>query len=54
LASLAVINRYIFVSCLRWRPECPVANIRNGTFAELDLGATVLALVAIFGLLDPS
>jgi hypothetical protein len=30
------------------------ANIRNGTFAELGLGASALALVAIFGLMDPS
>jgi putative copper resistance protein D len=54
MASLAVINRYVFVPRLRRQPECAVANIRNGTFAELALGAGVLALVAIFGLMDPS
>jgi copper resistance protein D len=54
MASLAVINRYIFVPRLRRQPACAAANIRNGTFAELALGAGVLALVAIFGLMDPS
>jgi copper resistance protein D len=54
MASLAVINRYVFVPCLRWQPERAVANIRNGTFAELALSAGVLALVAIFGLMDPN
>jgi putative copper resistance protein D len=54
MVSLAVINRYVFVPRLRRQPEYAVANIRNGTFAELGLGAVVLALVAIFGLMDPS
>ena len=54
MASLAVINRYVFVPRLRCQPERAVANIRNGTFAELALGAGVLALVAIFGLMDPN
>ena len=54
MASLAVINRYVFVPRLRRQPECAVVNIRYGTFAELALGAGVFALVAIFGLMDPS
>jgi putative copper resistance protein D len=54
MASLAVINRYVFVPRLRCQRERAIANIRNGTFAELALGAGVLALVAIFGLMDPS
>jgi putative copper resistance protein D len=54
MASLAVINRYVFVPHLRRQPECAVVNIRYGTFAELALGAGVFALVAIFGLMDPS
>ena len=53
MMTLAVINRYVFVPRLRRQPECAVANIRNGTFAELTLGAAVLALVATFGLMDP-
>jgi copper resistance protein D len=54
MVSLAVINRYVFVPRLRRQPECAVANIRNGTYAELALGAGVLVLVAVFGLMDPS
>lgn len=54
MVSLAVINRYVFVPRLRCQPEVAVANIRTGTFAELVLGAAVLALVATFGLMDPS
>ena len=53
MATLAVINRYVFVPRLRRQPECAVANIQKGTYAELALGAAVLALVAIFGLVDP-
>jgi copper resistance protein D len=53
MACLAVTNRYVFVPRLRRQPEHAVANIRNGTFAELVLGAGVLVLVAVFGIMDP-
>jgi len=54
MACLAVTNRYVFVPRLRRQPERAVANIRNGTLAELVLGAGVLVLVAVFGIMDPS
>jgi copper resistance protein D len=38
MASLAVINRYVFVPRLRVEPERAVASIRKGTFVELALG----------------
>lgn len=54
MTGLAVLNRYVFVPRLRADPERAVASIRIGTLVEVTLGASVLALVAIFGLMDPS
>ncbi|MFG1464859.1 copper homeostasis membrane protein CopD [Xanthobacter sp. DSM 24535] len=54
MTGLAVLNRYVFVPCLRAHPERAVASIRTGTFVEVALGAGVLGLVAVFGLMDPS
>jgi putative copper resistance protein D len=36
------------------QPDRAIIQIRNGTCAELALGAGVLALVAFFGILDPA
>jgi putative copper resistance protein D len=54
MTGLALLNRYAFVPRMRTQRECAVAQIRTGTFAELALGASVLALVAVFGILDPA
>lgn len=54
MTSLAIVNRYVFVPRFREEPEQSVANIRRGTLGELCLGVGVLALVAVFGLMDPS
>ncbi|MFG1425665.1 copper homeostasis membrane protein CopD [Roseixanthobacter glucoisosaccharinicivorans] len=54
MTAIAVLNRYVFVPRLRAGPERAVASIRIGTFVEITLGAGVLALVAVFGLMDPS
>lgn len=54
MTGLAVLNRYVFVPHLRTEPERAVASIRIGTLVEVTLGAGVLALVAIFGVMDPS
>lgn len=54
MTGLALINRYVFVPGMRNGPDRAIAAIRAGTYAELALGAGALALVAVFGLLDPA
>ena len=49
----ALINRYIFVPRMRAHREQAIKLIRNGTFAELAAGISVVGLVSVFGLLDP-
>ena len=47
-------DRYIFVPRILTQPDRAINQIRNGTYAELALGAGVLALVAFLGILDPA
>jgi copper resistance protein D len=54
MTGLALMNRYIFVPRMVTQPERAIIQIRNGTYAELALGAGVLGLVAFFGILDPA
>ncbi|MFG1456686.1 copper homeostasis membrane protein CopD [Xanthobacter sp. VTT E-85237] len=54
MAGVAILNRYMFVPRLKTQPERAVARLRTGTLAEIALGAGALALVAVFGLMDPS
>jgi copper resistance protein D len=54
MIGLALVNRYIFVPRMVTEPDRAIIQIRNGTYAELALGAGVLALVAFFGILDPA
>jgi putative copper resistance protein D len=54
MTGLALINRYIFVPRMLTQRDCAIIQIRNGTYAELALGAGVLALVAFLGILDPA
>jgi putative copper resistance protein D len=54
MTGLALVNRYIFVPRMVTHPDRAIIQIRNGTYAELALGAGVLALVAFFGILDPA
>jgi putative copper resistance protein D len=54
MTGLALMNRYIFVPRMVTHPDRAIIQIRNGTYAELALGAGVLALVACFGILDPT
>jgi copper resistance protein D len=54
MTGLALMNRYIFVPRMVTHPDRAIIQIRNGTYAELALGAGVLALVAFFGILDPA
>jgi copper resistance protein D len=53
MIGLALINRYRLAPRLRDRPSAPQALIRNSV-GELVLGAMVIALVSLFGLLEPS
>jgi putative copper resistance protein D len=54
MTGLAVMNRYIFVPRMLTQRDRAIIQIRNGTYAELALGASVLALVAFLGILDPA
>jgi len=54
MTGLALMNRYIFVPRMLTQPDRAIIQIRNGTYAELALGAGVLALVAFLGILDPT
>jgi copper resistance protein D len=54
MTGLALVNRYIFVPRMVTEPDRAIIQIRHGTYAELALGAGVLALVAFFGILDPA
>jgi putative copper resistance protein D len=54
MTGLALINRYIFVPRMLTQGDRAIIQIRNGTYAELALGAGVLALVAFLGILDPA
>lgn len=53
MVVLAVVNRYVLVPRLGRRPEAARAALRRATLAELPLGLAAIALVAVFGLLDP-
>jgi hypothetical protein len=51
MTGLAVMNRYIFVPRMLTERDRAIMQIRNGTYAELVLGAGVLALVAFLVIL---
>lgn len=52
MVGLALANRYLVVPRLGRGPAAATA-LRRATLAEIGLGFVVLALVGIFGLLDP-
>ena len=52
MVGLAVLNRYVFVPRLS-RDRAANQALRRGTLAEFPLGFAAIALVAVFGLLDP-
>jgi putative copper resistance protein D len=54
MTGLALMNRYIFVPRMLTERDRAIIQIRNGTYAELALGAGVLALVGFLGILDPA
>ena len=52
MTALAIINRYALVPKLRDGPAA-LAALKRNTRGEIALGGLVLALVSLFGLLDP-
>ena len=53
MVVLALLNRYVLVPRLSRRPGTLVA-LRRATLTEVPLGLAAIALVAVFGLLDPT
>lgn len=53
LVGLAIVNRYRFVPRLRQDAAAYGAAIRTATLVEIGLGLAVIALVSVFGLLEP-
>ena len=53
MVGLALVNRYLFVPRLSRQPEAATA-LRRATLAEMPLGLAAIALVAVFGMLDPT
>jgi putative copper resistance protein D len=54
MVALAVDNRYHWVPRLKGESDGALGAIRVRTLVEIALGAAVLALVAILGLLEPT
>jgi putative copper resistance protein D len=54
MVALAVANRYLLVPRIGRSNGRAILAIRSGAVAEILLGTTVLALVAVFGLFDPA
>ena len=54
MAGLALVNRYLLVPRIARHPEAAAAALRRATLAEVPLGLGAVALVAVFGLLDPN
>lgn len=52
MVLLALHNRYVSVPRLRNQPTA-LASIRSNTIAEIGLGSAAIALVALFGTLQP-
>jgi putative copper resistance protein D len=53
MAVLAIINRYIFVPWIGRKPARALLALRLGSIAEIGIGIVVIALVAVFGMLEP-
>src|SRR5882762_401630 len=53
MAGLGIVNRYVFVPRIGKSPARAIDAIKSGSIAEIALGLFVLALVAVFGVLEP-
>jgi copper resistance protein D len=54
MVSLACINRYVFVPRMAQNRSQALQLLRLGTVLEIGLGILAIALVAIFGVMEPS
>ncbi len=54
MVGLAVTNRYVLVPRMAGPDGASARAVRRVTLVELALGCAVLALVSVFGLLDPA
>ncbi len=53
MAVLAIINRYVFVPWIGRNHDRALLALRLGSVAEIVIAAVVIALVAVFGMLEP-
>lgn len=53
MVMLAIVNRYVFVPRMAGDDEQGLVALRRGTIAEIVLALLVVALVAVFGMLQP-
>lgn len=53
MSGLAIINRYVFVPRIRTDRAAALNAIRLGSIVEIGFGIIVIALVAVFGVLEP-
>jgi len=54
MVALAILNRYVFVPRMKNAAPAAIASIRRSTLIEICLGMAVLALVSVFGMLEPA
>ncbi|MCM2293349.1 copper homeostasis membrane protein CopD [Allorhizobium sp. BGMRC 0089] len=54
MTGLAILNRYRFVPRLKTSPDKALHTIRSATLAAIALGLGAIALVAAFGIMDPT
>lgn len=54
MTSLAIVNRYVLVPRMARARGSAILALRQATLAEIALGAVVVGLVSVFGLLEPS
>ncbi len=54
MIGLAIVNRYVLVPRLRRHPHGALGALRALSLVNIGLGAAVVALVSVFGLLDPA
>lgn len=53
MSLLAIVNRYVFVPWISRNPSRALQALRLGSMAEIVIGIVVIALVAVFGTMEP-
>ena len=54
MVGFAVFNRYVLVPRIARRGPSAVHGIVRGTVAEIAIGISVVGLVSVFGMLEPT